>query len=202
MKKLGCLVVIGLTTILLYGINQGFSQIDTTQFTTYDNKDLGISFQYPSKWSEMNEEFRKQIAEFTNQSLSGQNLTPNEKIYADTVPIAFFILQDKNNPVGVTLVNYKFPNSISVDEFNQIGLKFLKALAYNATVVENTNTTISNNEANKAVVKIDEGPAMGESTSITFFKGSDVISVQLGPSNTEAQSLIINKIIDSIKIND
>jgi hypothetical protein len=61
----------------------------------------------------MNEEFRKQIAEFTKQSLSGQNLTSIEKIYADTVPIAFFILQDKNNPVGVTLVNYKFPNSIS-----------------------------------------------------------------------------------------
>ena len=61
----------------------------------------------------MNEEFRKQIAEFTKQSLSGQNLTSIEKIYADTVPIAFSILQDKNNPVSVTLVNYKFTNSIS-----------------------------------------------------------------------------------------
>lgn len=187
--------------ILLYGINDGFSQIDAGQFTTYDNKELGISFQYPSNWSEMNEEFRKQISEFMKQSLDGQNLTANEQIYADSVPVAFFILQDKSNPASVTLVNYKFPDSISVDEFNQIGLKFLEALGQNATVVEITNTTISNNEANKAVIRIDEGPAKGESTSITFFNGTDVTSIQLGPANNEDQSAIISKIIDTIKIN-
>lgn len=194
--------MIGLVTILLFGINQGFSQIDIPQFTNYDNKELGISFQYPSNWSEMSEEFRNQISELTRQSLGGQNLTANEKISADAVPVAYFINQDKNSPIGVTLVNAKFPDSISVEEFNQIGLKFLQALGVNATVVENTNTTISNNEANKAVIRIDEGPAKGDSTSITFFKGSDVTSIQLGPANNENQSAIINKIIDSIKINN
>ena len=202
MKKLICLVVVGLMTILLYGINQGFSQIEIPQFTTYDNKKLGISFQYPSNWSEMDEKYRKQIAEVARQSLSGQNLTTNEKIYADAVPIAFFINPDMNNPLAVTLVNYSFPNSISVDEFNQIGLKFLDALGYKATVMENTNTTISNNEANKAVIKIDEGPAKGESTSITFFKGNEVTSIQLGATNNEDQASIIKKIMDSVKINN
>lgn len=199
---LGSLLAMGLITILLYGINQGFSQIDIPQFTTYDNKELGISFQYPGNWTEMNEEFRKQIAELTRQSLSGRNLTANEKVYADAVPIAFFINPDVNNPLAVTLVSYEFPNSISVDEFNQIGLKSLEALGYKATVIENANMTISNNEANKAAIRIDEGPAKGESTSITFFKGSDVISIQLGPANNEIQSAILNKIMDSIKINN
>jgi hypothetical protein len=194
--------VIGLTTILLYGINQGFSQASIQQFTTYHNKDLGISFQYPGNWSEMNEEFRKQISELTRQSLSSQNLTANEKIYADSIPIAFFINSDVNNPLAVTLVNFEFPNSISVSEFNQIGLKSLEALGYKATIIENTNMTISNNEANKAVIKIKEGPAKGESTSITFFKGNEVTSIQLGATNNEDQASIIKKIIDSIKINN
>lgn len=200
--RFGSLLVIGLTTILLYGINQGFSQADVQQFTTYDNKELGISFQYPGNWSEMNEEFRKQISELTTQSLSGQNLTANEKVYADSIPIAFFINPDVNNPLAVTLVNFEFPNSISVDEFNQIGLKSLEALGYKATVMENTNMTISNNEANKAVINIDEGPAKGESTSITFFKGNEVTSIQLGATNNVDQASIIKKIIESIKINN
>jgi hypothetical protein len=200
--KLGCLVAVSLMTILLYGINQGFSQIDTSEFTTYDNKELGISFQYPSNWSEMNEEFRKQVSEFIRQSLGSQNLTANEQIYADSVPVAFFILQDKTNPASVTLVNYKFPDPISVDEFNQIGSKFLEVLGQNETVVEITNTTISNNEANKAVIRIDEGPVKGEFTSITFFKGTDVTSIQVGPANNADQASIIKKIVDSIKINN
>lgn len=200
--RFGSLLVIGLTTILLYGINQGFSQASIQQFTTYHNKDLGISFQYPGNWSEMNEEFRKQISELTRQSLSSQNLTANEKIYADSIPIAFFINSDVNNPLAVTLVNFEFPNSISVSEFNQIGLKSLEALGYKATIIENTNMTISNNEANKAVIKIKEGPAKGESTSITFFKGNEVTSIQLGATNNEDQASIIKKIIDSIKINN
>lgn len=200
--SLASLLAMGLMTILLYGINQGFSQTDIPQFTTYDNKELGISFQYPSNWSETNEEFRKQIAELTRQSLSGQNLTANEKVYADTVPTAFFINPDVNNPLAVTLVNFEFPNSISVEEFNQIGLKSLEALGYKGTIMENTNTTISNYEANKAVINIDEGPAKGKSTSITFFKGNEVTSVQLGATNNEDQASIIKKIIDSIMFNN
>lgn len=202
MKKLGCLVAVGLMTILLYGINQGFSQIDTPQFTTYDNKELGISFQYPSNWSEMDEEFRKQITELTKQLLPSQNLTANERAYSDAVAIAFFLNPDPNNPLGVTLLNFEFPNLISVEEFNQIGLKFTDALGYKATVVEDANTTISNNEANKAVIKIDEGPAKGELTSIAFFKGNKVINFQLGATNNEDQASIIQRIIDSVKINN
>jgi hypothetical protein len=205
MIKLGSLIVIGVMTLLLYGINQGFSQNQTqtnaTQFTTYENKELGISFQYPSNWSEMNEEFKKQIPELTRQAFDGQNLTSNQKIIADALPIAFFILPDKNNPIGVTLVNYNFSNLISIDEYNDMTLKMIKALSPNASLIENTNTTISNNEANKGVIKIDEGPQKGMYTSITFFKGNKVIDLQLGPSNNESQSSIINKIIDSIKIN-
>jgi len=202
MMKLEYFVAMGFMAILLYEINQGFSQTNDTQFTTYENKELGISFQYPSNWLEMNEEFRKQIPEFMRQALNGQNLTSNEKVYAEAVPVVYFILPATNNPLGVTLVNYKFPSSISVDEFNQIGLKFLKASGYNANILENTNTTISNNLANKGVIKIDEGPARGISTSITFFNEDDVISLQLGPSNNVAQSSVINKIIESIKINN
>jgi hypothetical protein len=50
-------------------------------------------------------------------------------------------------------------------------------------VIENTNTTISNNEANKVVIKIDEGHAKGMYASITFFNGNKVIDLELGPSN-------------------
>jgi len=201
MMKLEYFVAMGFMAILLYGINQGFSQTNDTQFTTYENKELEISFQYPSNWLEMNEEFRKQIPDFMRQALNGKNVTSNEKVYAEAVPVAYFILPD-TNPIGVTLVNYKFPNSISVDEFNQIGLKFLKASGYDANILENTNTTISNNLANKGVIKIDEGPAKGISTSITFFNEGDVIGFQLGPSKNVAQSSVINKIIESIKINN
>ena len=45
---------------------------------------------------------------------------------------------------------------------NQIGLKFINALLFKATVVENAYTTISNNEANKAVIRVEEGPAKRE----------------------------------------
>ena len=50
-------------------------------------------------------------------------------------------------------------------------------------VIENTNTTISNIETNKVVIKIDEGPAKGMYRSITFFKGNKVIDLELGPFN-------------------
>jgi hypothetical protein len=202
MNGLECSIAISLLTAILFGVNQGFSQTNDTEFTTYENGELGISFQYPGNWSDMDEEFRKQIAEVARQSLSGQNLTTNEKIYADAVPVAFFINPDVNNPLAVTLVNYEFPNSISIDEFNKIGLKFLDALGYKATIIENANTIISNNEANKDVIKVDEGPAKGESTSITFFKGNEVTSIQLGATNNADQASIIKKIVDSIKINN
>ena len=101
----------------------------------------------------------------------------------------------------MSLVNYVFPNSISADEFNQIGLKLLDAFGYKSTVMENANTTISAKEANKVVIKIDEGPAKGESTSITFFKDNEVTSIQLGATNNDDQASIIKRIIQSIKIN-
>ncbi|HVD07717.1 MAG TPA: hypothetical protein VNB67_04665 [Nitrososphaeraceae archaeon] len=50
-------------------------------------------------------------------------------------------------------------------------------------VIENTNTTISNIETNKVVIKIGEGPAKGMYRSITFFKGNKVIDLELGPFN-------------------
>lgn len=46
--------------------------------------------------------------------------------------------------------------------------------------MENANITISNNEANKTVIRVDEGPAKGESTSVAFFKGNEVTNIQLG----------------------
>lgn len=199
MMKLEYLIVIGLVGILLYGINQGFSQSNDTQLTTYENKELGISFQYPSNWLEMNEDFRKQIPEFIRQALSGQNLTRNEKVYGDAVAVTYFMNPDKyNNPDGVMLFSYKFSTSISIDEYNQIALKLLNALGSHATIIENTNTTISNNEANKFVIKKDNGV----STYITFFNEGDIISVQFGPANNELQSSVINKIIASIKISN
>jgi hypothetical protein len=201
MLKLWCLIAIGIMISLLCGVNQGFSQTNSSQFTTYENKELGVSFQYPSNWIKIDEEFKKQIPEFTNQLFNGQNLTSNQKIIANTVPVAIFIPTNKNNTIGATIVNYDFPNLIASDEFNNITLKMIKALSPNASLIENTNTTISNNEAIKGVIKIDEGPAKGIYTSITFFKGNKVIDLQIGPSNTQAQTSIINKIIDSIKIN-
>ena len=170
--------------------------------TTYQNKDLGISFQYPSNWSEINEEFKKQIPVFTNQVFNDQNLTSIQKIITDTVPVAILIPTDKNDTLAVTLVSYEFPNFISNAEFNEATLQMIKAISPNATVIENTNTTISNNEANKGIIKIDEDPQRGLYTSITFFKGNKVIDLQLGPSTNESQSLLINKIVDSIKINN
>jgi hypothetical protein len=208
MLKLGCLFAVGAIISLSCSINQGFSQnlnqtqTNVSQFTTYQNKDLGISFQYPSNWLEMNEDFKKQVPELTNQVFNGQNLTSNQKIIADTVPVVILIPTDKNETIGVTLVSYDFPNLISNDEFNNMTLKMIKAISPNATIIENTNTTISNNEANKGVIKIDEGPQRGLYTSITFFKGNKVIDLQLGPSNDESQSSLINKIIESIRIND
>ena len=207
MFKLECLLAIVAMLSLVYGINQGFSQTLNqnqtiiSQLTTYQNKELGISFQYPSNWLEMNEEFKKQIPVFTNQVFNGQNLTTNQKIITDTIPDAILIPIDKNDTIAVTLVSYDFPNFISNEEFNEMTLKMIKAISSNATVIENTNTTISNVEANKGIIKIDEGPQRGLYTSITFFKGNKVIDLQLGPSTNESQSLLINKVIDSIKIN-
>jgi hypothetical protein len=203
-----CFLAIVAMLSLVSGINQGFSQTlnqiqtNASQLTTYQNKDLGISFQYPSNWSEINEEFKKQIPVFTNQVFNDQNLTSNQKIITDTVPVAILIPTDKNDTLAVTLVSYEFPNFISNAEFNEATLQMIKAISPNATVIENTNTTISNNEANKGIIKIDEDPQRGLYTSITFFKGNKVIDLQLGPSTNESQSLLINKIIDSIKINN
>ena len=148
----------------------------------------------------MNEDFKKQIPLFTNQAFNGQNLTANQKIITDTIPDTILIPTDKNDTIAVTLVSYDFPNTISNDEFSDMTLQMIKAISPNATVIENTNTTISNNEANKGIIKIDEGPQRGLYTSLTFFKGNKVIDLQLGPSTNESQSLLINKIIDSIKI--
>lgn len=85
-----------------------------------------------------------------------------------------------------------------MDKLNEITLKIIKKLSPNATIIENTNTTVSNNQANKAVLKIDEGPAKGLYTSVTFLKGNRIIELQLGPSNNETQSSLINKIANSI----
>lgn len=62
---------------------------------------------------------------------------------------------------------------------NQIGLKFIDALVFKATVVENAYTTISNNEANKAVIRVDEGPAKGESTSIASLRVMGLLTFSL-----------------------
>lgn len=75
-------------------------------------------------------------------------------------------------------------------------------MGFKATVVENAYTTISNNEANKTVIRVDEGPAKGESTSIPFFRGNGVTNIQLGATNNADQASIIKGIIDSIKINN
>jgi hypothetical protein len=88
---------------------------------------------------------------------------------------------------------------------NQIGLKFIDALGFKATVVENVYTTISNNEADKTVIRVirvDAGRAKGESTSIAFFKGNGFTNIQLGATNNADQASIIKGIIDSIKINN
>lgn len=195
-------IILGLLAIMLLGVNQGFSQTDGSQFSTYQNEELGISIQYPSNWTEYDENQRKQATELGLQLLSGQNLTSNEKAYAEAVAVASFYNLDPSNILGVTLVNYEFPNSISVEEFNQIGFKLGNAMGLRATMIENTNTTISNLQANKLVVRIDEGPIKGELTSIAFFNGTTVTNLQLGAVNNEAQASVIQKIIDSIKISD
>ncbi|MFN2434314.1 MAG: hypothetical protein ABR515_02955 [Nitrososphaeraceae archaeon] len=59
---------------------------------------------------------------------------------------------------------------------NQIGLKFIDALGFKATQVENAYTTIPNNETNKAVIRVEEGPAKGESTSIAFFRVMELLT--------------------------
>lgn len=188
-----------LLAIMLLGINQGFSQTNDTQFTTYQNEELGISFQYPSNWSEMDENTRKQVTEMLTKLVSGQNLTANEKAYAETDSVADFRSQDFL--LGVTLIKYEFPDSISFEEFNQIALKLTTAvLGFEPTLIENTNITISDQEANKAAIRIDEGPAKGELISIAFFNGNNVTNIQLGAVNNEVQASVIEKIIDSIKI--
>lgn len=193
-------IMLSLLAIILLGVNQGFSQTNDTQFTTYQNEELGISFQYPSNWTEYDENQRKQTTELGLQLLSGQNLTTNEKAYAEAVAVASFYNLDPNNILGATLVKYEFPNSISVEEFNQIGFKLTDAVGLKATIVENANTTISNLQANKVGIRIDEGPIQGELTSIAFFNGKTVTSLQLGAVNNEAQASVIQKVIDSIKI--
>ncbi|MDW0119901.1 MAG: hypothetical protein QOK64_05200 [Nitrososphaeraceae archaeon] len=195
-------IMVSFLTIMLLGVNQGFSQTNDTQLKTYQNEELGVSFQYPSNWSEMDEQSRKQITEMMKQSLIGQNLTINEKAYSETESVTFLHNQDPNNFLGVTLVKYEFPSSISVEEFNQIAFKLTNLMGFKATLVENVNTTISNQEANRAAIMIDEGPAKGELISIAFFEGNTVTNLQLGAVNNEDQASVIEKIIDSIKINN
>ncbi len=195
-------ITLSLLTIMLLGINQGFSQSNDTQFTTYQNEELGISFQYPSNWTEFDENQRKQSTELGLQLLSGQNLTTNEKAYAETESVASIFNLDPNNLLGVTLGKYEFPNFISVEEFNQIALKLTNLAGAKATLVENANTSISNQEANRAAIRIDEGPTIGELISIAFFEGNTVTNVQLGAVNNDDQALVIEKIIDSIKTNN
>lgn len=192
-------IMLGLLTIMLLGVNQGFSQTNDTQFTTYQNEELGISFQYPSNWSEMDKNTRKQVTEMLTKLASGQNVTVNEKVYAETAAVADFRSQDFL--LGVSLIKYEFPDSISVQEFNEIALKLTTTLlGFEPTLIENINITISDEEANKATIRMNEGPLMGESTSIAFFKGNEVTNLQLGASNNPEQASIINRIIDSIRI--
>ena len=195
-------IMLSLLSIMLIGFNQGFSQTNDTQFTTYQNEELGISFQYPGNWSEFDENQRRQTTELGLQLLSGQNLTTNEKTYAETESVASIINLDPNNLLGVTLFKYEFPNFISVEEFNQIALKLTNLAGAKATPVENENITISNQEANRAAIRMDEGPVKGELISIAFFNGNTVTNFQLGAVNNEDQSSVIEKIIDSIKINN
>jgi len=191
--------ILSLLTVVLLGANQGFSQTNDTQFTTYENQELGITFQYPSNWSETDENFRNQITDMMTKLVTGQNLTANEKAYSETTSVADFRSQDFL--LGVTLIKYQFPDSISFEQFNQIALKLTTTLlGFEPTLVENTNITISNQEANKAIIRIDEGPAKGNITSIAFFKGNEVINLQLGASNNPEQASVINRIINSIKI--
>lgn len=188
--------------ILLFGLNQAFSQTNDTQFTTYQNEELGISFQYPSNWTEYDESQRKQTTELVLQLLSSQSLTTNEKAYAETVAVASIYNLDPSNLVGVALLKYAFPNSISVEEFNQIAVKLSNAMGLKATVIENSNTTISDLQANEVTIRLDEGPVKGELTSIAFFNGSTVTNLQLGAVNNEAQASVIENIINSIKIDN
>jgi hypothetical protein len=193
-------IMLSLLAIMLIGINHGFSQSNDTQFTTYQNEEVGISFQHPSNWTEYDENQRKQTTELVLQLLSGQNLTTNEKAYAEAVPVASFYNLNPNNLLGVTLVKYEFPNFISVEEFNQIAFKLTNVMGLKATMIDSANTTISSLQANKAALRIDEGPMKGELISIAFFNGSTVTNLQLGAVNNEAQASVIDKILDSIKI--
>ena len=184
------------------GIDQELSQFNDTQLTTYQNEELGISFQYPSNWTEYDENKRKQTTESGIQLLTGQNQTTNEKAYLETVVVASFNNPAPNNLLGVTLLKYEFPGSISVEKFNEIGLKLVNAVGAKATLIENTNTTISNQDANKAVIRINEGSITGEITSIAFFDGNIVTNLQLGVTNSLEQDSIVQKIINSIKVDN
>jgi tetratricopeptide (TPR) repeat protein len=186
----------------MLGVNQGISQSNDSQLTKYQNEELGISFQYPSYWTEFDESQRKQTAESGVQLMSGQNLTTNEKAYIETVSVASIYNLDPSYLIGLTFFRYEFPNFISVEEFNQMGLKLVNLAGAKATLVENANITISNQEANRAAIRVDEGPAKGEIISIAFFEGNTVTNIQLGSINTEDQASIIEKIINSIKINN
>jgi hypothetical protein len=61
--------------------------------------------------------------------------------------MATFFNLDPNNLLGVTLFKYEFPDSISVQKFNEIGLKLVNTAGAKATLFENTNTTVSNQVA-------------------------------------------------------
>jgi len=133
--------------------------------------------------------------------LRGQNLITNEKAYIETIPVATFFNLDPNNLLGVTLFKYEFPDSMSVQKFNEIGLKLVNAAGAKTPLSENANTTVSNQVANRVAVRIDEGPIKGEIILIAFFEGNTITNVDLGPINNEDPESVIEKIIDSIKIN-
>jgi hypothetical protein len=193
--------MISVIAMSLCAINQGSSQTSET-FTPYENKELGISFQYPSNWIEAPEDVKEMFS--FPEGLLDKNLTAIERVMAETKPSAVFGFFDASKPMVITLFNLNFPNNITDQDFTNFSNRIANASGIIQNIIENTNITISNRQAVKSVYTMNGenlGAGAGTYTSITFVNGNNVIDITVGPYD-DSRSSIVDKIIQSIKISN
>jgi len=197
-----CFAVYGILAILLCGINLGFSQNPPELFTTYENKEIEISFQYPKSWIEAPREVREEFS--LAKEMSGKNLTENEKVMVETLPTVVFFLPDPIAPTALELVNYNFPSHITVEEITTFENKVANSSGYTINIIESTNTSVSNKQIIKEMFTLSgekAGPAAGEYTSVSLLNGTNVINITIGPYDI-TRSWMVDMILQSIKIDN
>ncbi len=182
------ILLISLLAISFTGLQSASAQNGTiSTVETFNDTELGVSFQYPSDWVIASEEY-------TDQVLSSEDDTSNM-----ASPIQ--LLHESLDGANLLIVPEILPFPISLEKYFELNKQ---QIATDPSIqMSNTITPVSVGGVDglKYDLLVDDGVSKYNQTQIALVKDAKayVLGYMLGSSNPETQLADINSIIDSMR---